>query len=268
MRDELAALVADMRALLAHGTELGLDAELADAEAPAADPALEQALMAEEAAEPEPEVATAEPAWGALAAKAREPDGEGAAGLAKIRDDLGDCTRCRLCEGRRNIVYGVGDPEADLMVIGEGPGEQEDRSGEPFVGPAGQMLDKMLVHVLGLQRSQVYIANVVKCRPPQNRNPRPDEVDACKPFLERQIDAIQPKVILVLGSVALQHALGIRGIMRNRGQEKRYHATYGEVLAIPTFHPAYLLRKPEDKRLTFDDLKLVRRRYDELGGRR
>ncbi|HMV69029.1 MAG TPA: uracil-DNA glycosylase, partial [Myxococcota bacterium] len=184
--------------------------------------------------------------------------------LGAVRADLGDCRRCKLCEGRRQIVFGVGDPEADLMVIGEGPGEQEDLRGEPFVGPAGEMLDRMLENVLGLGRSKVYIANVVKCRPPGNRNPDLDEVAACLPFLERQILAVQPKLILILGGVALQHVLKINGITRNRGKELAWRT----IPTIPTFHPAYLLRQPGDKKLTFEDLKLARRRYDELGGRR
>jgi DNA polymerase len=188
----------------------------------------------------------------------------GQSGLDAIRADLGDCQRCKLCAGRKNLVFGVGDADADLMVIGEGPGEQEDLTGEPFVGAAGQMLDKMLENVLSLPRPKVYIANVVKCRPPENRNPTPEESAVCKPFLERQIRAVQPKILLVLGSVALSQVLGINGITRARGKEVRWK----EVPAIPTFHPAYLLRSPGDKKLTFEDLKLLRRRYDELGGRR
>ncbi|MCB9664189.1 MAG: uracil-DNA glycosylase [Alphaproteobacteria bacterium] len=191
-------------------------------------------------------------------------DGTGAEGLARIQADLGDCRRCGLCEGRTNVVFGVGDPDADLLVIGEGPGQQEDLKGEPFVGPAGQMLDRMLENVLGLRRDQVYIANVVKCRPPGNRNPAPEEAATCKPFLLRQVAAVRPRLVLVLGSVALREVLCLQGIKRSRGRETRL----GGIPAIPTFHPAYLLRVPEDKRLAFDDLKLARARYDALGGRR
>jgi DNA polymerase len=198
-------------------------------------------------------------------AAAASSSGSPGESLEDVRRDLGDCQRCVLCGTRKNIVFGVGSPSADLMVIGEGPGEQEDRRGEPFVGPAGQMLDRMLANVIGLRREQVYIANIVKCRPPRNRNPEQEEVDACRPFLQRQIRAVQPKAILVLGSVALQHLMGVKGITRNRGREMRYR---DEVLTIPTFHPAYLLRRPEDKRKTFEDLKLLKQRYDDLGGKR
>ena len=204
-------------------------------------------------------------AWSEVAASAREQMLAPDVALAKVREDLGDCRRCNLAKGRKNIVFGVGAPEADLVVVGEGPGYHEDQQGEPFVGPAGQMLDKMLENVIGLSRSEVYILNVVKCRPPKNRNPLPDEVAACRPFLDGQIDAIRPKVVLVLGSVAYRTLMRTeRGITSARGR----WTTLGDVPVMPTFHPAYLLRNPTDKRLTFEDLKAVRRRYEELGGRR
>lgn len=270
--DELAALAAEVAAALAAARSvgareepLGLDlppAELPE-EAPAAvsapDPVGVGAAQAWAAAADELRRAAA-PAWAQPAA----PDGAGAGGLARIRADLGDCTRCGLCQKRTQIVFGVGDPDADLMVIGEGPGEQEDLAGEPFVGPAGQMLDRMLANVVGLPRPNVYIANVVKCRPPENRNPAPAEAAACKPFLERQIQAIRPKLLLVLGSVALSEVLGGSGITRSRGKEVSWRG----IPAIPSFHPAYLLRQPQDKRLAMEDLLLVKRRFDELGGRR
>lgn len=181
--------------------------------------------------------------------------------LDTVRQDLGDCRRCRLCEGRTNIVFGVGSATARLMVIGEGPGFNEDRLGEPFVGAAGQMLDRMLENVLGQSRQTAYIANVVKCRPPNNRNPEPDEVAACLPFLQRQIASIAPQVILVLGGVAYKSLMNTRaGITRSRG---RWH-DLGGIPVMPTFHPAYLLRRPEDKRMTFEDLKVVRARLDAL----
>jgi DNA polymerase len=209
-------------------------------------------------------------AWADVAATARAASGEaverGAVALQRIRDDLGDCRRCDLCKERRNIVYGVGDPEADLVIVGEGPGHDEDLKGEPFVGAAGQMLDKMIENVLGLSRQRhVYICNVVKCRPPGNRNPEPEEVAACRPFLERQILAIQPKVILVLGSVALKALLGTpQGIMKLRGSWQQWRG----IPVLPTFHPAYLLRNPADKRKTFDDLKRLKQFYDTNAGRR
>lgn len=210
-------------------------------------------------------------AWAELASDARASRPTGVGGMRAVQAELGDCRRCPLARTRRNLVFGVGDPTADLVVIGEGPGEQEDRTGEPFVGPAGQMLDKMLEHVLGLRRDQVYILNVVKCRPPRNRNPEPEEIAACRPFLDAQLRALQPRVGLVLGSVAYKTLMQTsQGITRARG---RWHVWRdpGSELAfpvMPTFHPAYLLRKPADKRMTFNDLKTLRARYDEEGGRR
>lgn len=262
-RDELAELVSDLHALLNHQQHAGHLAEEIGAEAPEADPEVVAAL---EAAEPEPEDDEAgREAWASVVEAPKEEEAPAWRRLQTVRDDLGDCTRCKLCEKRKNIVFGVGNPDADLLIIGEGPGEREDQRGEPFVGPSGQMLDRMLAGVLGLQRDEVYIANVVKCRPPQNRDPEEEEVAACKPFLQRQIDAIRPKLILVLGRIAMEETLGLRGITRSRGKEVLYEE---RIPAIPTFHPSYLLRKPELKRDTFNDLKLLRARYDELGGRR
>ena len=212
-------------------------------------------------ASPRPPTADHTDAWAALGQS--EPQRND---LTAVRQALGDCKRCRLCESRSRIVFGVGDPHADLVVVGEGPGANEDREGVPFVGPAGQMLDRMLVHVLGLKREQVYILNVVKCRPPRNRTPQPDEIAACRPFLLQQLEAIQPKVILAMGRPATQTLMETqRGIKAMRGRWQRYR---GGTPLMPTFHPAYLLRQPQDKRLTFEDLKAVRLRYDELGGRR
>jgi DNA polymerase len=184
--------------------------------------------------------------------------------LAAVREDMGDCTRCALHEHRTQIVFGVGSESADLVVVGEAPGYQEDQQGEPLVGPAGEMLDRMLENVIGLARSEVYILNIVKCRPPENRNPAPDEMDACAPFLRRQIEALDPRVLLVLGSVAFKALFETQeGITDARGTWRDWNG----VPAMPTFHPAYLLRKPSDKRLTFEDIKKVRERYDDLTGR-
>ncbi len=183
--------------------------------------------------------------------------------LLASRKELGECERCGLCERSSHIVYGMGNPGADLVIVGEGPGEDEDRQGLPFIGPAGQMLDRMLQGVLGLDRQKVYILNVVKCRPPRNRAPTPEEVGACRPFLEAQLRAIQPKVILALGGSASQALLGSKeGIMKLRGD---WHAWEGIPLR-PTVHPAYLLRRPQDKRLAMEDLVALRARYQELGG--
>ncbi len=173
--------------------------------------------------------------------------------LPEISDELGDCKRCRLCAGRKNIVFGVGNPDADLMFIGEAPGADEDRLGEPFVGKAGQLLTKM-IGAMGLQRSDVYIANVIKCRPPQNRDPESDEISECEPFLLKQIDAIKPKVMVTLGRVSASALLKrhVR-ITRERGRWVTYH----DVPLMPTFHPAYLLRNPSAKREAWADLKAV-----------
>ena len=176
--------------------------------------------------------------------------------LAVLKEEIGPaCNRCKLHGlGRRQIVFGVGNPSADLMFVGEAPGADEDEQGEPFVGRAGQLLTK-IIEAIGLKREDVYIANVIKCRPPGNRNPEPDEVERCQPFLFRQIDAIKPKVIVALGKFAAQALLQTtEPITRIRGRESRYR---GATL-IPTFHPAYLLRNPSSKREVWEDMKKVR----------
>ncbi len=178
-----------------------------------------------------------------------------AEGLRLIRADLGDCTRCKLHTlGRRQIVFGVGNPDAQLMFVGEAPGQDEDLQGIPFVGRAGQLLTK-IIEAIGLTRDQVYIANVIKCRPPNNRNPEPDEVETCRPFLFAQIDAIRPKVIVALGKFAAQTLLEtLDPISRLRGRVYEYRGAR----LVPTFHPAYLLRNPSSKREVWEDMKKVR----------
>ena len=179
--------------------------------------------------------------------------------LEALRATLGDCTRCKLAPHRTNIVFGVGNPEAEIMFVGEGPGRDEDLQAEPFVGRAGKLLTEIITKGMGLRRSDVYIANVIKCRPPENRNPEPDEVASCQPFLQRQIELIAPKVIVALGTFAAQALLRTRTpISRLRGQWHDYHG----VRFMPTFHPAYLLRNPHDKKLVWQDIKAVMR---ELG---
>ena len=175
--------------------------------------------------------------------------------LAAVREDIGDCTRCKLHTlGRNTIVFGVGNPNADLMFVGEAPGADEDVQGIPFVGKAGQLLTK-IIEAIGMRRDEVYIANVIKCRPPGNRNPEPDEVEQCEPFLFRQIDLIKPKVIVALGKFAAQCLLKTADpITRIRGRE----FTYRNAILIPTFHPAYLLRNPSSKREVWEDMKRVR----------
>jgi uracil-DNA glycosylase family 4 len=174
--------------------------------------------------------------------------------LPVIREDLGDCVRCKLHSlGRQQIVFGVGHPAADLMFVGEAPGADEDAKGEPFVGRAGQLLTK-IIEAMGRRREDVYIANVIKCRPPANRNPEPDEVDECEPFLFRQIDAIRPKVIVALGKFAAQSLLRTsEPITRLRGREFQYR----DAILMPTYHPAYLLRTPSAKRQVWEDMKRV-----------
>ncbi|MBI3803190.1 MAG: uracil-DNA glycosylase [Nitrospirae bacterium] len=173
--------------------------------------------------------------------------------LEEIRGEIGDCQRCKLCSTRKNIVFGTGDPNASLMFVGEAPGQDEDLQGKPFVGRAGQLLTKM-IEAMGLSRETVYIANIIKCRPPENRNPQPDEIAACRPFLEMQIAAIRPKVVCALGTFSAQTLLGTQQkISALRG---KFH-DYRGVKVLPTFHPAYLLRNPSEKKSVWEDLKKI-----------
>lgn len=182
--------------------------------------------------------------------------------LEAVAAEASACTRCRLSRGRRSVVFGSGDRHADLMFIGEGPGAQEDRQGLPFVGPAGALLTK-IIEAIGSTREAVYIANVVKCRPPNNRDPRPDEVAACRGYLERQIDLVAPKVIVLLGRVAAQTLLGVdTSLGRLRG---RWHRLRGVETRV-TYHPAALLRAAQYKRPTWQDMQLVRDRLRALQG--
>lgn len=174
--------------------------------------------------------------------------------LERIREEIGDCRRCRLWEHRKTIVYGVGNPRAELVFVGEAPGADEDEQGIPFVGRAGQLLTRMLA-AIDLSRDDVYICNVIKCRPPGNRSPERDEIETCSQFLFRQLDVIQPKIICCLGGVALNTLLGTnQPISKVRGQFLDYHG----VALIATFHPAYLLRNPNAKREVWEDLKKIR----------
>jgi uracil-DNA glycosylase len=184
------------------------------------------------------------------------PARSSAVALLAIKRDIGpDCSRCKLHTlGRRQVVFGVGNPDADLMFVGEAPGADEDIQGVPFVGRAGQLLTK-IIEAIGLQREDVYIANVIKCRPPQNRNPEQDEVDTCEPFLFQQIDVIKPTVIVALGTFAARTLLRtLDPISRLRGRVFEYRGAK----LIPTFHPAYLLRNPSSKREVWEDMKLAR----------
>jgi len=174
--------------------------------------------------------------------------------LEELGAAIGDCRRCKLWPFRTHLVFGVGNPRARLMFVGEAPGRDEDLQGEPFVGRAGQLLTDIITKGMGLKREDVYIANVIKCRPPDNRDPEPDEVGSCEPFLRKQIELIRPKVVVALGKFAVQALLKSKvPIMRVRGV---WHDYYG-IKLMPTLHPAYLLRNPGDKRLVWEDVKKV-----------
>lgn len=184
--------------------------------------------------------------------------------LDGVRAELGDCRRCGLCEGRNTIVFGDGNPNADLLFIGEGPGEQEDRTGLPFVGRAGELLTQMIEKGMGVRRSDVYICNIVKCRPPNNRTPLPPEVSACRPFLDGQIAAVAPKVIVTLGKPAASLLLDREiAITRVRGTWHEYRG----IPLMPTLHPAYVLRQytPENRRAVWQDLRAALERSREPG---
>jgi uracil-DNA glycosylase len=252
-RAELADLVGALRAAIAGRVRAGawgVSARPSPA-APAADGA--------PGTGPAPAAAPAE----APAAGAAIPARAGGPSLAQIREEVGDCQRCKLAGKRTTIVFGVGSEEAPLMFVGEAPGADEDRLGEPFVGKAGQLLDRM-IEAMGWTRATVYIANTLMCRPPGNRNPEPDETAACQPFLHAKLAAIRPRVIVALGRPAANLLLGTDApISALRG---RFHEYRGTRL-MPTFHPAYLLRQPDRKRDAWHDLKLVIAELERLGVR-
>lgn len=179
---------------------------------------------------------------------------QGRGPLGPIRADLGDCTRCGLHQSRKNLVFGVGSETAELVIVGEAPGQNEDLTGEPFVGRSGQLLTRML-GAIGLRRDQVYICNVIKCRPPNNRDPSPEEVATCSPFLLRQVQAIDPRVVMTVGKFASQRLLGLEESMgRMRGDTHQWEGRP----VVPTYHPAYLLRNPGAKSQAWEDLLRVR----------
>jgi uracil-DNA glycosylase family 4 len=213
---------------------------------------------APKAAAPGPVAATLNPAAPSAPASiellSRYPGLEKTASLEELSAFIGDCKRCKLAPLRTHLVFGVGNPHADLMFVGEAPGADEDARGEPFVGRAGQLLTDIIERGMGLKRADVYICNVIKCRPPDNRNPEPDEVAACEPFLMRQIDLVRPRAIVALGTFAVQALLKVKtpiGRLRGNWQEVR------GVKLMPTFHPAYLLRSPGEKRLVWQDIQEV-----------
>jgi DNA polymerase len=182
--------------------------------------------------------------------------------LEEIRIALADCHRCKLSKNRNAIVFGIGNPHARLIFIGEGPGYDEDQKGEPFVGAAGQLLTR-IIHAIELTREKVYICNIIKCRPPENRNPMPDEIKTCFPFLKRQISAIQPEFICALGTIAAQTLIGSqKPISKLRG---RFYSYMG-IKLLPTYHPAYLLRNPERKREVWEDMKKLMKEMADMSG--
>lgn len=263
-QDEILALLASVRATVEHLRDSGVRGFPREATSVVSRPMIpEQSMVAAQSNHP-PETAggpAATPVRAAAAAgdlfvsgKLREAET-----LADLRREIGDCRRCKLCQGRTQIVFGVGNPNAELMFVGEGPGRDEDLQGEPFVGRAGQLLTEIITKGMKLRRQDVYIANVVKCRPPDNRNPEPDEIVACEPFLIRQIEIIKPRVIVALGKFAAQTLLRDKApISRLRGRWFDYHGSK----LMPTLHPAYLLRNPNDKKLVWADIKMV---MQELG---
>jgi len=271
--EELSALAADLRTYLQVHQQLG--ARWPTGTLPSPTPEVGPEAEREAEAVPEPlAAAVVEPVAPPVAEPAAPPAVEPVAAkppapparptLPAILADLGDCTRCGLHRGRTNLVFGVGNPDADIVFVGEGPGYYEDQQGEPFVGKSGELLDRIITNVLRLRRDEVYICNVVKCRPPDNRDPQPDEVATCSPFLWQQLDAIGPKVVVGLGRFAVQTLLQTNtGLGQLRG---RAHPYRGAVL-VPTYHPAYLLRNPADKRKTLEDMNLVRSEYARLAGR-
>lgn len=181
-----------------------------------------------------------------------------ASALAAIRQELGDCRRCGLSENRTHIVFGAGNPNARLLFVGEGPGYEEDQSGEPFVGPAGQLLTR-IIKAIHFSRAEVYIANIIKCRPPGNRNPEPAEIATCMPFVKRQIRAIKPDFIIALGKIAAQSLLSVdTPISRLRGRFFNFEG----IKLLPTYHPAYLLRNPDKKRDVWNDMKMLMKEMD------
>jgi len=241
--------------LTASGAQAAGDAATNAAKKPAANTPDDKklTLKRDESAAP-PESLPTTPANAATELFYRYPGLEKTGDLEMLRDFIGACTRCKLAPLRTNLVFGVGNPHAELMFVGEAPGADEDLQGEPFVGRAGQLLTDIIERGMGISRSDVYICNVIKCRPPENRNPEPDEVSTCEPFLFRQIDLVRPKAIVGLGTFAVQALLKVKTpISKLRG---KWHEVRG-IKMMPTFHPAYLLRNPADKRLVWADIKEV-----------
>ena len=257
---EVAAIAAEAARHLGWLLEAGVREVPHPAVAPVAPPRAPDRAAPPEPAPLGPVAAPTHPVRATPGRRAQEGKGHaltdkgcGSPALLAVREEMGECTRCKLAPGRTNLVFGVGNPGAELAFVGEGPGADEDAQGEPFVGRAGQLLTRM-IEAMGYRREEVYIANVVKCRPPGNRNPEPDEIEACEPFLRAQLAAIGPKVIVALGKFAAQTLLrNTTPITRLRGRWSEYQG----VRLMPTFHPAYLLRSPEEKKKAWEDLQMV-----------
>ena len=264
-REDLRALVGQLRTNLASRQRAGLMGVPRKPSARTAVAAVPASPTASAAPRTSQSVATAapSPAPRATAPATDEPSARptGAAGLAVVREDLGDCQRCKLAPLRTKLVFGVGNPNAHLVFVGEAPGADEDAQGEPFVGKAGQLLTKM-IEAMGYARQDVYICNILKCRPPGNRNPEPDEIEKCEPFLKAQLAALRPRVIVALGKFAAQCLLRDETpISRLRGTFRSYEG----IPLMPTFHPAYLLRDPSKKKEAWEDLKAVNAALKRLG---
>jgi DNA polymerase len=253
-RRDLLALVRATRARLEWWRDTGLDlleAESASVTVPTAAPPQSSAARVPIAPnDPSPTPVRDEAAMDFLT----HPGVRESRSLPDLRTVIGDCQRCKLAPHRTKLVFGVGNPAADLVFVGEAPGQDEDLRGEPFVGRAGQLLTEIIVKGMKIRREDVYIANIIKCRPPNNRDPEPDEIAACEPFLKHQLALIKPKAIVTLGKFAAQCLLKTRTpITRLRGEWTQYQG----IPLMPTFHPAYLLRNPSDKRLVWRDIQQV-----------
>jgi DNA polymerase len=265
IRKEFLEIVAEVRAHLEYQRALGVRTiEMPpDAGAPAKAPSAAPASGRPAGPAPAPArrtvperrpAAAATPQVAAPVQTVRTSPAVGPATLEAIREEIGDCRRCKLHKGRNSIVFGEGDPKASILFVGEGPGSEEDQQGRPFVGAAGQLLTDIIEKGMKIKRAEVYICNIVKCRPPNNRNPEPDEVEACIGFVKQQIAVIKPKVIVTLGNVPTQNLLNTKqGITRMRGVWQEYEG----IPVMPTFHPSYLLRSPGEKGKVWEDIKLV-----------
>jgi uracil-DNA glycosylase len=266
LQKEFLEIIADIRAHLEYQRALGVrsvellsgvSGQFEDRPAAAREDSTRPVPASSHRPLPERKAAAAAASPVAAPAGSVETPSSGPLTLEAIREEIGDCTRCKLHKGRNSIVYGEGDPKAKIVFVGEGPGFEEDQQGRPFVGAAGQLLTDIIEKGMKIRRADVYICNIVKCRPPNNRNPEPDEVEACIGFVKKQIVAINPRVIVTLGNVPTQNLLNTKqGITRIRGTWQEYNG----IPVMPTFHPSYLLRSPGEKKWVWIDIKKVMER--------